>query len=152
MAITITGDLDALIQTIEQTGKRAVDHAARRMGAEAEKVAQLARDYAPVEHHGLEEAITVEGDKSGINGRKVYRIFVDENAPELNEDGSPTGRLVGRYAGYMHEGSDYKLGKLSREKAAALGVRVGPKFLERAADERADEIEKSVYNAARQAL
>lgn len=150
MAITIDKGFDGLIVSIEQIGKKAVDHAIRRMGSEAEKIRDLAIEYAPVEHGGLEEAIIVDEDRSGINGRKVFYVLVDETAPELDEDGSPTGRSVGQYAEYMHEGTDYKLGKRSQEKNAS--GKVGPKFLERAADEREDEVEQSVYNAVRELL
>ncbi len=154
MAIEITGDFDELIVEIRQTGERARKNAARRMGQEAERIQQLARDYAPVDSEGIEESIRVEKEGGERIGERVsFTVFVDGD--HIAPDGTP----VGEYAFMQHEGLvrakgggwtyNWHPGPKTRQKMAELGVFCGPKFLERAADEREQEIAESVFNAVR---
>lgn len=90
-----------------------------------------ARLNAPVDTHDLENAITTQEvrDKSNRN-RIVVEVGVDLDQLDLeSRDGFD-------YALEMHEG-EYKLGPKSSAKQSALGgeVEVGPKYLERAAEE-----------------
>lgn len=86
------------------------------------EVRDRARDYVPFEAGNMERAIKITSE----NRRRRWVVYVDSSMPD------DTGRYtVGDYLAFLHEGS-YKLGKGSVDKANALGVTVGPKFLERA--------------------
>lgn len=158
MAIEIEGDFDALIVEITQTGERARKNAARRMGQEAERIQKLAQDYAPVDTHALEESIKVEryqGD--GFGSRVSWMVYVDGGHTKV-VDGKV--KNVGEYALMQHEGLvrapnggwslSWSPGPGTRQKMAELGVFCGPKFLERAADERENAIAESVFNAVKE--
>lgn len=133
MGMTVDFDIGALVSRLQQIGDHASSNGARGLRRAAVRVQKLAVSYAPLEHGGLEDAIKIEEDSSGINRRKIFYVYVDPTSPELDASGQATGRLVGRYMHWIHEG-DYKLGKASQAKNAGSG-KVGPKFLERAADE-----------------
>lgn len=156
MAIKVDGDFEALIVEITQTGERARKNAARRMGQEAERIAQLARDYAPVDSGGLEaeKAIKVESIISEGTGRAEFYVYIDGGFV------APDGTEIGEYALMQHEGlvrasnggwsHDWHPGPGTIEKMASTGNLCGPKYLERAAAEREDEIEQSVFNAVKE--
>lgn len=155
MAIEIDGNFDELIVEITQSGQRARKNAARRMGQEAERIKQLAIDYAPVDVKGIEESISIEKIGGEEVGERVeFTVYVD------GEHVADDGTEVGEYAYMQHEGLvrakgggwtyNWHPGPGTRQKMAALGVFCGPKFLERAADERADEVAKSVFNAVKE--
>lgn len=133
------GTLDFLEVILKQTGKRAMAGGARRMGIEAERIQKRAIEQAPVDTHGLEDAIKI--DKNLNDDRRVeYSVYVDGDM--LAPDGTP----IRDYALEMHESRSYKLGKKSQEKADALSVIVGPKYLERAADLAKERVNESVFN------
>ena len=90
----------------------------------ADEIIERARNYAPVDEENLEDAIDYLEEDDPLH----VVVGVDMNHPGTR---SPT---VSGYAEKMHEG-DYQLGKRSQDKQAALGVMVGPKYLERAVDE-----------------
>lgn len=158
MAIKVDGDFSALVVEIAQTGERARKNAARRMGLEAERVAELARDYAPVDTHALEESIKIERyQDDGAGGRVTWLVYVDGGHTKI-VDGKE--KNVGEYALMQHEGlvrapnggwsHSWHPGPGTIKKMAETGNLCGPKFLERAMDEREVEIEKSVFNAVRE--
>jgi hypothetical protein len=106
---------------------------------EAEKIRDLAREFAPVDEYNLVNAIQTDvesRDSSGRFKRKEVTVFVDMNM--VNDDGT----YVGDYAMLIHEylqpygSGDLNLGKKSQLKDAGRRV-VGGKFLERAILERA---------------
>lgn len=125
--------------SIKQTGQKVLKHGIDAMRDEANKMADLAREYAPHDEGRLEEAIKVEeirGESTkGRFARKELVVYVDG-------DMQGSGNMkVGEYAYLMHEGLGpygdytYNLGKGSAEKDGGRGI-VGGKFLERAAEER----------------
>ncbi len=106
---------------------------------EAEKIRDLAKEFAPVDDYNLVEAIQTDiesRDASGRFKRKEVTVFVDME--KANDDGTK----VGDYAMLIHEylqpygSGDLNLGKKSQQKDAGRRV-VGGKFLERAILERA---------------
>lgn len=127
----------ALMFRITQVGERATKGLSTVMREEAEKLAELARDYAPVDEGNLEEAIQTKFDYEGINGRLRASVFIKMGMVVDRE----TGKRISHYAMAMHEGlaphgsGAFKLGPLSRQKAAG-GKDVGGKFMERAAAQR----------------
>lgn len=132
------GTLGFLETVLRQTGKKAMNGASRRMGVEAERIQKRAQMYAPVDTGGLEEAIKV--DKSIDDNRRVeFSVYVDGDMT------APDGTPLRDYAFEMHE-SSYKLGPKSEIKADTIGVKVGRKFLERAAAEAKDRVLESVFN------
>lgn len=143
MGMKITSDFESLMTIIRQGGERVVRGVSTQMKKEGEEIQKLAREYAPVDEGNLEDAITVEADRSGVRGRTVVYVYVDENHPAHMT-------TVGQYAMRMHEG-EYRLGPGSQAKDAGRGV-VGPKFLERAVDERSPMIMPSLLESARKVL
>ncbi len=87
----------------------------RRIEAATDKILELAKMYAPIDEGNLESSIKKEVSNSGINGRNVYEVFIDEMA-----QGSNGAETVGQYALRMHE-SVYNLGKGSSEKDKQVG-------------------------------
>lgn len=148
MGMKITFDPRAIVAKMAQVGERAEKGGAEALHKGAKEIQKRARMYSPLDHGGLEHAIEYYSDRSGINRRRVFYVYINPDAPELNSRGEPTGRTVERYAMYMHEG-DYNLGKRSQAKAASLGVEVGPKFLERAADEVMEELNDAIAEQLR---
>lgn len=136
---------------IQNTAEKTTRQALVELRAGAEDIAELAREYAPVDEGDLEDAIDVLGeDRGGKNTRTRITIGVDESGG--------TNKPVEGYYEYMHEG-DYKLGKKSKEKAASLGDGsgtngrvVGKKFLERAIDDLESSVRKDLFDSIRGAL
>jgi hypothetical protein len=139
--IKVHTDIGNLVAELRQVTQKAVRGVSDVIREEGEIIAELARDYAPVDQGNLESAIKVREERTGYNRRYEVDVYIDPDvpAPELDAKGNivkgTEGKTVGDYAMEMHEG-DYNLGIGSRQKADALGVKVGPKFLERAVDER----------------
>lgn len=151
MGLKVRFDPAAIAAKLTQIGERAEKHGAEAMSRAAKEIQKRAKDYAPLEHGGLEEAIETSSDRGGINRRRRFYVYVDPDAPELDKDGSPTGRYVGRYLYWIHEG-DYNLGKRSQAKDAALGGGVGPKFLERASDEVTEKLNQAIADHIKRSL
>jgi hypothetical protein len=147
MGIKLDTDIDSLIAIISQTGEYVKKGVAKKMIEGGRNMREKAKDYAPVDEGNLEQAITMETDRSGINGRTNVFVFVDENYPVDDR----SGHTVGEYAMRMHEGI-YKLGQKSLAKQGTLGVTVGPKYLERAADDTTSQTVSSMLSEARSRL
>lgn len=131
---------------IQQVGDKSLASALEVMREESEKIAELARSFAPIDDGDLEKAIQVVEKRDGINGRVAITIQIDPSA--RNEKGIP----VELYAIEMHEGQSiganngthaFGLGKRSAAKDAGRGI-VGGKFLERAARSRMGMIGKKI--------
>lgn len=147
MAISLETDINALILILTQTGDYVKKGVASKMLEGGYKMRDKARDYAPVDLGNLEKAIKLEHDRAGIHGRREVTVYVDEG---MSVEGREE-HTVAEYAMRMHEGS-YNLGKKSLEKESALGVQVGPKYLERAADDTTAETVGSMLSEARKRL
>ena len=145
MGMRIEDYASVMLENIKQSAPRGA-LAAMRKGAE--DIQELAREMAPVEKHNLEESIQIAEDREGARGRTRVFVYIDEG---MAAEGRPFGVTVGDYAVYMHEGK-YKLGPKSKEKQSGTSVRVGRKFLERAADELAPEIFEKVTRAIERSL
>jgi len=131
---------------LENMAKRASEGARFAMKEGAEDIRDLARLHAPVDEGNLEDAIKMEV-VSGARGRHSFKVHVDESHPAVitNEDGSQTSgnRTVGDYAFDMHEGN-YLLGPGSQHKQSQVGVKVGPKYLQRAYKKMSKQIHANV--------
>lgn len=134
-----------LLLSLQNTEDKATKAGFDALKEEAEKVQDFAKRGAPREYGPLEESITLEVVDGGRNAqgrftRRQIVVFVDENYPAPERPGG----VVGVYAVRMHEG-EYGLGLESLQKQMAdPEVEVGPKFLERAADRVANEVEPNV--------
>lgn len=154
MGIDVIG-LEEMEVLIRQSGEKAQRGVSAQMKREAEKIRDLARKFAPIDHGNLEEAIDMaevesERGESGRFGRKSYSVFVDMFYP------SHDGRSVGDYAYVMHEHlmpyGPYKLGEHSRAKQAGQIEMVGGMYLERAVDEVSRDMMTRLANVARSYL
>lgn len=133
----INFDVGAVAATIQQVGDRAIKHGIEVMRVEAQEIANLAREYAPVDEGDLERAIQVSDNEARDDrNRKTVSVGVDPTAP-----GSGGVARALDYAVKLHElqvpfgvGS-IGLGPGSQQKDAGRGV-VGGKFMERAVLER----------------
>lgn len=90
----------------------------------AREIMERSRQFAPVDKGNLEAAHNLRTRRSNSTSLEI----------DISVGGSVGGVNVSQYAMIMHEG-EYNVGELSQAKAAALGVFVGPKFLERALEE-----------------
>ncbi|CAO3459773.1 hypothetical protein [Azospirillum argentinense] len=140
--------------TLRQVGERAVRSARERMKREGETVAELARQYAPVDHEGP--------TRGSPPGRELERSIRAEKVIETNRrlaiaisaGGTVGGVDVDAYAALMHEGlapygsGAYQPGPLTRAK----GGKAGGKYLERAFTDRQDRIIDAVVQAIKRGL
>jgi hypothetical protein len=120
------------IAALNTMGKNFTAGAIEEFNKGAEAIRDLAQNYAPVDEGHLESAIKVSEIRSKGPNVISRTIYIDADVAD-----------VGEYAIYMHEGH-YELGPKSQEKANALGVPVGAKFLTRAAKKMIPEIEKAI--------
>lgn len=134
-----TEGMEEALALLYQTGDRVTRGVVGRMRVEAEAIEKLAREYAPIDHGNLEQAIKIETlgggrDSRGRFVRKAFEVFIDMSA--TGHHGEP----ISKYAYEMHElllpygAGGFNLGPLSRQKDGDRGV-VGGRFLERAVDE-----------------
>lgn len=108
--------------TLQSIASELVKQTNDDMGDVMREVRDRAREYVPLDHGNMEAAIKVTSE----NRRRRWVVYVDTTMPD------DTGKFtVGAYLRFLHEGQ-YNLGEKSKEKAAELGVEVGPKFIERA--------------------
>lgn len=124
-----------VVVELRNIGDRVVDNARKVMHAAANRIVKQARRNAPVDDGQLEKSIHIE------------KAYGDRGRLEINvvAGGEVDGVNVDLYAAKMHE-SEYKLGPASRAKAAA-GNQVGPKFLERAAEDEEARLEDYMIEA-----
>jgi hypothetical protein len=136
MGVVLRGFND-LVASLKNTAERSSAGVRQALGEGAKEIQELAIKYAPVDEGNLENSIKVDNpvDVESRHGRKMYMVYVDLDQPAKD------GKVVGDYAEKMHEDFSYDLGPKSAAKEAALGVMVGPKFLERAVDETMPKIE-----------
>lgn len=156
MTIEIIG-LENLTITLEQVGQKALKGAIVAMRAQAEKVAEKARDYAPVDEGNLEKAIKVRDTAGGRNAlgqftRKGVEVYVDQDMPV---PGRPD-KTVGDYAYEVHEhmepaGGPMKRGPKSEAKDGGRNL-VGGGYMTRAADDAEKEVLAAVAAAVRLAI
>jgi len=141
MTVSIEGLEMGLL--IEQMGDKVVRRAIDKMRSEAQKLAEKARDYAPVDEGNLENAIKVDDAGGGRNelgqfSRKSVAVYIDMNMPAARD-----GKTVGDYAYDMHEHLEpvgpKKRGPLSEEKDGGRNV-VGGGFLTRAMNDSERDI------------
>jgi hypothetical protein len=150
MSVTVEGTNLGLL--LQQMGEKVTRGVFAQMKVEAEKVAQKAREFAPVDHGNLEQAIKVREAGGGRNelgqfARKSVEVYVDGEMPVPERP----GKTVGDYAYEMHEhltpAGPLQLGPKSEAKNAGSG-QVGGKYMERAGDAVAAEILASLTDAA----
>jgi hypothetical protein len=160
MSVTIEGT-DNLGVLLQQVGEKAVRGIYAQMKVEAEKLAEKARENAPVDHGDLEKAIKVREAGGGRNdrgqfARKSIEVYVDETLPAHDSNGRERpGKTVGDYAWEMHEhltpAGPLQLGPKSQEKDGGSG-KVGGKYLERASDEIEKELLANLTTACQKAI
>lgn len=145
MGVKLTGD-STLKQRLSNIGERSTRETLAALRAGGKAIVDRARQYVPEDYGNLESAIKQDEERTGINGRMEISVFVDGSTPAPERG---PGVTVQDYALMLHEDPRFwtQLGEKSREKAKRLGVRVGPKYLERAADELAPEIHRNVVEA-----
>jgi len=148
MGIKVRGDY-GVKKKLENISKRSSKGALREMRKGGKQIEELAKKMAPIDEGNLEEAITYEEDRSGINNRIAIKIFVDEDKVVTAK------KNVGDYALIVHDnldGKNYGKGEKSKEKAKREGVEVGPFFMDRAVEELKDEIADAVERAVKRAI
>jgi len=143
MGVNITGrGLDVLLKN---ELKRSSEGARDALKRGAEKVANRAKEYVPVDEYNLESAIEVKDPERDLqrSGRYIFIVGVKDGSPVP----SRPGVTVGDYAYWIHDAT-YNLGPRSEQKAQETGKKVGPKYLERAWLELESEIERDVMDNA----
>lgn len=124
----VTGIAGVLLE-MKRIGERTNKAALRQLRREAQTIAEISQEQAPVLEGNLEmshQIVETIGD-----GRRV------EIAIEVG--GQVNGVDVNGYLDFIHE-AVYRLGPKSLEKQGRVKRVVGRKFLERARDEREDKI------------
>lgn len=141
-------DREIFSARLEQLGERSNRAILQVMREEAEKLADTAKDFAPVDDGHLVDSIEVVEDREGINRRT--RISVQMNPDAVDE----RGHSVAEYGMLIHEllapfGSGFwNLGKDSRAKDGGRGI-VGGKFITRAVIARQAVIGRRINEIAR---
>lgn len=143
MGVKITG-LNGLAEKLENIALRSSRGSREALERGAKDIKDLSVLHSPVDEGNLEDAHKIEKGK-GLRGRNHFTVYIDEDMSASDKEDS--AKTVGDYAFEMHDGT-YLLGTLSEAKQDEVGVRVGPKYLERAVDELKDGIEKKVEAGA----
>lgn len=143
MGLKITG-LAEMIRRLSNDAEQSSRGSRDALVEGGEKIAQRAKEYAPIDEGNLEDAITSTGVIDKGSRRKVVDVYVDTNHAGTR---APT---VEDYYLRMHEGS-YNLGSKSREKDGGSG-KVGPKYLERAFIELEPEISRDVEDGLKRGI
>lgn len=153
MPVELQG-LDNLAVVLQQVGEKAVRGAYAAMRAEAETVADYAREYAPVDHGNLEEAIKVRETGGGRNelgqfARKSVEVYVDTSMPVPERP----DKTVGDYAYEVHEhmeptGGPMKRGEQSEAKDGGRNV-VGGGYMSRAANDAEKHVVEAIAAAVK---
>ncbi|MCY1369006.1 hypothetical protein D9M69_560230 [compost metagenome] len=149
-------DVERMLLSVDMRAKK---RAVRRIYDEANKIAEIAREMAPVDEGYLEKSIKVSPsslerarDEMGRFVRTDVSVFVDEDMMVPTTSGKQ--KRVGDYAYMVHEWvTPYgmkNLGPLSQEKQMSTSYVVGGGFLERAADMRVDDLVQGVAEDLRE--
>lgn len=135
MALKFNFNAAALEASISNLATRAARGASEEMRKTAIKIRDLAREYAPRDTGALEDAIDYMTVK-GANRRNVFVVYIDLDKANSN------GGVVGDYAWIMEQQLhpygrrsgkiEFNLDIGSLLKNAAMGGKVGGRFLERA--------------------
>jgi hypothetical protein len=136
MGAKIVG-LGAAKTDLLQFGDKTTRASRRQIEIEAEEVKKLSERNAPKKTGNLESSHKVSKGKDGR--RKKMVIEYEAVNRETNFD----------YGTYLHEDPDWELGEVSEQKNTQNGGHVGPKFLERAVEEREPEMMRNMERAVR---
>ncbi|WP_287110965.1 hypothetical protein [Methylobacillus sp.] len=147
----VVGSLNGISLRIEQRGARAVKGVSDIMQDNAERIRDLAIEYAPVLTGDLEKTIRKNTSYTGINRRAIVEVFIDENGP------------AGDYARLVHEGlapfGSGETGRVGGSDPESLSVRkdagrgvVGGKFLTRAYREFKDKLTRDARRVIERAF
>jgi len=166
--LQVRRDIARVKVNLKNTAERSSHAALRVLRSESRKIAQLAAMYAPFKTGLLDGSTGATPsfeiiERAGARGRK--EIAVELNLRKWKLVGTRRVSLA-RYAEVIHSGitrngSQWKLGKKSIEKAVRLGLSpnpttsgkyVGRLFLSRAANQRRGAIEFHLKRAIREAL
>ena len=151
MGIEFTG-FDELQANIRQIGPRAERAVTRQIKAEAYKIRDLARKFAPIDEGPLEASIKMDESDGGRDAlgrfrRKSYTVYVDTEMRGSN------GAYIGEYAYIMHEHltpyGAFKLGPKSMAKQQGQAEMVGGRYLERAVDQVSEGIMNRLIEVSR---
>jgi hypothetical protein len=128
--------LDQLLITLQHGGEKVKDNARKVMKREADKIQERAVLYAPVDDGQLERSIHLEKGYED-NGRLMIAVVAGGIVDGINVDA---------YAALIHENYEsMKPGPNTIAKRDANpGVYVGGKFLDRAAKDSAEKLEKAI--------
>jgi len=128
--------LDQLLITLQHGGEKVKDNARKVMKREADKIQERAVLYAPVDDGQLERSIHLEKGYED-NGRLMIAVVAGGMVDGINVDA---------YAAQIHENYEsMKPGPNTIAKRDANpGVYVGGKFLDRAAKDSAEKLEKAI--------
>jgi len=141
MGVKVEGVISTgqMLLNLDTTGRKRV---LKALYAQALKVRDLARKFAPVDEGNLEKAIKVRPeqlgpvrDELGRFMRQEIEVYVDA---EMEVPERP-GKTVGDYAYEIHEHlypyGPWNLGPKSQDKQAGQSEMVGGGYLERAAEQ-----------------
>lgn len=129
-------DVQAITARIEQLGERAAKGVSDVMRDYAEIMLHEAIINAPHDTGSLEDALKIEYQRNGINGRLAIKIWVDPRTPYVDTDPNhaPTSKTVGAYAWLMEK---YLVphgegGWNAQDGTLAKGSQAGGRYLARA--------------------
>lgn len=148
MTLVVEGILgvEQMLLNLDTQGRKRV---VKSLYAQALKLRDLARKFAPVDDGNLEKAILIhperlEGairDERGRFARQEIEVYIDMEMPVPERP----GKTVGDYAYVVHEHvtpyGPKNLGPLSELKQAGQSEIVGGGFLERAAEEIEEQLD-----------
>lgn len=149
MGLTIK-NLSAVLLNFARVEEKVARGSLAQLRKSAEKVAKLARDYAPVDTGDLEDAIEAQENRNrtalGRFGATTIDVGVNVSKLNLEEHGGYD------YSVQMHEDPNYNLGPLSEAKQSATGKQIGYKYLERALEDLKPEIQRDMAEAIRRSV
>lgn len=140
MSSSFTSNLSEFTARVSQVHGRAVVEINDAMEIGVRRIANTAREMAPVDEGNLESSIKFRNE----GRRRKWAAYVDETVPD--DTGNYT---IGDYIDFIHNGL-YNLGPKSIAKqGASTGVMVGPRFMERAYDQEVQGVLAMITRIAR---
>lgn len=141
IGMKVTGIQQTLLR-LRNTDLKVHENARKTMHRAADRIVATAKKMAPVDEHNLEEAIVKQVGYEDKRRRLAIDIVV---LPSVN------GVRVEDYAAYMHNG-EYNLGEKSQAKQAGQPEKVGPGFVDRAADREQERLRNVMVAAMKESV
>ncbi len=130
--------LRSTLSEVTQIANKTTRAMRRTLDKEGLTIEEMAQENAPVLNNNIEDSIKFESTYDDSRRKTI----------QISAGGTVNGVNVDEYVELAHEHPQYGTGEASRRKARLTGKILGPKFIDRAVDERMPELIKNLEGAS----